>query len=344
MASFNGTHFAFVMVPAAAAEPVVDLRSSKSGGLERDALRKHAELHFGAKAMDKGSQQYEVAKQLREGGMDEEAVADAMAKFGDKMAGQVEIITLCLPSPANEYQSVSIYCDGNNRFRQDTPEQLNLRATALAKACGHDIQVMGEVFLGKAHDDERVEWQRLDFFPEDVSVDSEWAQAAACANAGKNTASWSTTNVLQNFQQQQQKGSPAALAAAKAAAAQGDSKVVELSVDVEAALPACGYWMTQDTEEVEVRLPVPAGLPSKQFLCLIKPSCLVLGNKSVSKTEGSFVEGVAEALTAPGGCTLAGTVDSTDSTWSIAQEAEHRMLTITLVKAQKKHWKGLFAK
>ena len=331
------------MVPASANEKVVDLRSSKSGGLEKDALRKHAELHFGSKTMDKSSQQYEVAKQLREGGMDEAAVNDAMAKFGDKMAGQVEIITLCLPSPANEYQSVSIYCDGNNRFRTDNAEELNVRATALAKACGHDISIMGEVFLGRAHDDERVEWQRLDFFPEDVSLDSEWAKAAAAANAGKNTAAWSTTNVLQNFQQQQKKGTPAANAAA-AAAASGDKKVVELSVDVEASLPACGYWMTQDTEEVEVRLPVPAALLSKHFLCLIKSSSLVLGNKTLSKTEGSFVEGVADALTAAGGVTLFGTVDTGESTWSIAQEAEHRMLTITLVKAQKKHWKGLLNK
>ena len=149
--------------------------------------------------------------------------------------------------------------------------------------------------------------------------------------------------MLQNFQQQQKKGTPAANAAA-AAAASGDKKVVELSVDVEASLPACGYWMTQDTEEVEVRLPVPAALLSKHFLCLIKSSSLVLGNKTLSKTEGSFVEGVAEALTAAGGVTLFGTVDTGESTWSIAQEAEHRMLTITLVKAQKKHWKGLLNK
>jgi hypothetical protein len=328
------TDFGYLLVPAHASAAVTTIRSSKEGGLTDDALRKRAELYFGSQSLNKTSQQLEVANQLKEGGMSDSAVKEAMAQFGDKMAGQIEIITLCLPTPENNYRSVSIYCDGNNRFRTSGgADQVNTRATALAQACGHkDVAVMGECFIGRAHDDERVEWERLDFTEEDLSLTSAWVVQTALLNKGKNTSGWSTTGVVKNMndkkQQQQQQ----------------NNKVKEVPVEVpEDVLPACGFWMNQDIEEIEIRIPIQKGLLTKNFLCTIKASSIVLGNKTVSKTEGSPLEGVAETLTVPSGINLCGTVDVDESTWSIAQESGGRMLTITLAKAQKKHWKSLFS-
>ena len=328
--------FSYIKVPPKSSDPVVTLRSSKEGGLGEDALRKRAELYFGSQALHKSSQQDEVAKQLKEGGMSDASVREAMIQFGDKMAGQVEIITLCLPCPQNNYQSVSIYCDGNNRFRTgDVADQLNERATSLAHACGHkDVAIMGECFIGRAHDDERLEWERLDFMEAELSLDSTWIVQAALLNKGKNVSGWSTSGVVQNMQNKQQQSQQ------QMQSTRGKEPPVE---DLEDVLPECGYWMTQDAEEVEVRIPIKKGLSTKNFLCDIKASSIVLGNKTISRTEGSPLEGVSEALTAKGGINLSGIVDVSESTWSIAQERIGRMLTITLAKAQKKNWSSLFA-
>lgn len=332
MAEFKDAEFSYVYVPA---DPKISLelhRSSKAGGLENDALRKRAELFFGSKSIDKASQHFEVVKQLKEGGMADADVADAMSKFGDKLAGNVEIIALSLPHRCNHFESVSLYCDGNNRFRTgDDAEMPNIRATALARACGHKtMTIMGACFIGRAQDDERVEWERLDFALDDMSTISAWAVEAARMNEGKNMSSWSSSGIAQNM--------------AKEGEAK-KNKVVELPPEPEPPLqvPAEGYWWTQDQDEVELRMPVPADLPAKSFLCIIKSSSLTLGNKRVHSAQGSAVEGLNPKLTASEGAALGGEVVVGDCSWSIQAEKECRMLTITLAKKGKKHWKSLLA-
>jgi len=332
MTEFKDGEFSYVYVPANPKLPLELHRSSKAGGLENDALRRKAELFFGSKAIDKASQFFEVGKQLRENGMDDAAVADAMSKFGDKLSGNVEIIALSLPHRCNHFESVSLYCDGNNRFRTGAEaEQPNLRATALAQACGHQtMTIMGACFIGRAHDDERVEWERLDFGLDDMLTISAWAVEASRMNEGKNMSSWSSSGIAANL------------------AKQGEahkSKLEELppAPEPKMEVPAEGYWWSQDQDEVEVRMPVPADIPAKQFLCVVAGSRLTLGNKRSSSTQGSAVEGLNPKLTAPDGAALGGDVQVDDCSWSIQAEAECRMLTITLAKKGRKHWKSLLA-
>jgi len=332
MTEYKDGDFSYVFVPADPKLPLEVHRSSKAGGLTDDALRRKAELFFGSKSIDKASQYYEVGKQLRESGMDDAAVADAMSKFGDKLSGNVEIIALSLPHRCNHFESVSLYCDGNNRFRTGPEaEQPNLRATALAQACGHKtMTIMGACFIGRAHDDERVEWERLDFGLDDMLTISAWAVEAARMNEGKNMSSWSSSGIAANM------------------ATQGEahkSKVTELPPEPEPPMkvPAEGYWWTQDQDEVEVRMPVPADLPAKQFLCVITSGSITLGNKRAHSTQGSAVEGLNPKLTAPEGAVLGGDVVGDDCSWSIQAEKECRMLTITLAKKSRKHWKSFIA-
>ena len=201
MSSLVG-NFTFVRVPVEVSSKVEVITASKSGGLPDDELRKHAENYFDNKSIDIASQQVAIGEQLRKGGMDENAVASALSKFSDKMGGQIEIIVLALPTRQNNFQSVSIYCDGNSSFRTtgDGANQINMRATELAHACGHrDVAIMGECFIGRAHDDERVEWERVNFTEADLATNSPWVAITALQNVGKDTSSWSTAGIAKNY-------------------------------------------------------------------------------------------------------------------------------------------------
>ncbi len=339
----SNSEFSFVYVPADSSQPVELIRCSKAGGLENDALRKRAELFFGSKAIDKSSQRYEVVKQLKQNGMDDSSITDAMSKFGDKLAGHVEIITLSLPQARNGFQSVSVYCDGNSRFRSGKEaDQPNYRVTLLAQACGHkDLAIMGACFIGRAHDDERVPWERLDFLESDLLPTSTWAVQAAAMNAGKNMSSWSTSGVALNMHEQQQKASSAALTSKPNNPTSSENK------DDSDSLPAEGFWWSQDLDEVEVRMPLPADLASKQLLCEIKSGSITLGNKRIDSSQGSPIDGVNPKFTAAMGASTCGDINTADSSWSIQSEKGlkegQRMLTITIAKKSRKHWKHFFA-
>jgi hypothetical protein len=320
--------FKFIFVPSNPSEKVQLLSDSKSGGLENDALRKRAEAYFQSKAIDNSFQMQEMAKQLAENGMGDVEVTEAMKKFGNAASGNVEIITLGVPHADNGYVSVSIYCDGNSRFRTggDT-EQPNMRATLLAQSCGHkDLTIMGDCFVGRAHDDERVEWQRMDFTEPDMLPTSVWARHANVVNSTKNMSSYSTSGIAQSFMDKQK------------------PKSVEVVTEIQdEVLPEEGFWWTQDQEEIEVRMPMPAGLLAKSLLCNIRPNNITIGNKRVNPTRGSEVPGVNAKFTAPDGAVLGGEVKVEDCTWSIGQEGSGRVLTVTLAKKSKKHWKSLLA-
>ena len=189
--------FTYVLCPADTSKAVQEFQASKRGGLTDDALRQAAEKQFSGAGLNKSRQKAEVARQMQEKGMDASAIEKSLRDFGDNLAGNVEIITLCLPTEASGFQSVSLYCDGNSSFRDDGSNRPNTRATALAQACGYkDMTIMGDCFIGKALDDERVEWERLDFTATDVSINASWVTLAATLNKGKDMSAWSTSGSL----------------------------------------------------------------------------------------------------------------------------------------------------
>jgi hypothetical protein len=301
--------------------------------LEDDALRRRAELHFSALDLNKDKQHEEIIKQLREKGMSDEELKSIMASYGDNLAGNVEIITLALPTAANGYQSVSMYCDGNSSFRNGGKgSTVNVRATSVAQACGHkDLVIMGDIYIGRAHDDERVEWVRLDLPQEDFGLTTRWVGIAAIANAGKNMSGYSTSGTLQNMNQQQSLKAPGAAAPSVSA-----SSVSIAPIEI----PAEGFFWTQDQEEIELRMVIPSHISAKHLLIKILPEGrIILGQKKVSATEGSPIHGVNEKFCQAEGAELFGPVDTNDSTWSVESERDGRYLTITLAKKQKKNWK-----
>ncbi len=324
--------FTYVLCPADTSKAVQEFQASKRGGLTDDALRQGAEKQFSGAGLNKSRQKAEVARQMQEKGMDASAIEKSLRDFGDNLAGNVEIITLCLPTEASGFQSVSLYCDGNSSFRDDGSNRPNTRATALAQACGYkDMTIMGDCFIGKALDDERVEWERLDFTATDVSINASWVTLAATLNKGKDMSAWSTSGSLASMAGA---GGGAGGVSAAGVAAGGVAATVE-EVDT-----STQFNFKEDEDDVELRMKLPKTVPSKNLLVLIKPRSLVIGLKSASKTEGSAVEGVNDKFTGNGdiGALLRGAVLPEESTWSLENERTGRWLTITLAKKDKKAW------
>lgn len=326
--------FTYLYIPAAEAEPIVELTASKDGGLENDALRKYAEEQFAQGSIDKEMQRAAVIEQLREKGIDASKVDEFMkGHAGGRLAGSVEIITLAIPTPANQYASVSLYCDGNSSFKPNGKVP-NIRATQVARACGHQsLVVMGDCFAGRALDDESREWERLDLRLHDLRSDASWVIATAKANQGKNLGSFSTSGALGAMHD-----------AAKGGAQPATTKAAPAPPASEFAANEAFVW-TQNEDEVEVRMRLPAGMVSKHLCVQISADRLYVGRKNAAGPAQAALEGVDARFSAEGpqgrGARLHGQVTAADCTWSVADEREGRMLTVSLAKAKTQTWKAL---
>lgn len=324
--------FKYLFIPTSLDEPLRELVASKSGGLENDALRKVAEETFSTSGnIDRTEQRKAVVQQLQDKGIDAAKIDEILDRgSGLNLTGTVEIITLAVPTARNSFESVSLYCDGNSAFKE-TGKIPNQRATAIARACGHSsLMIMGDCFIGRALDDESREWERLDFSAADLRLDAAWVQAAAKANAGKNLSSYSTSGALDAMQN-----------------ANAGKKVVSEAPAAPASEFSSGklFVWTQGEDEVEVRMRLPGGLLSKHLNVQIASNALYVGRKGAKSAAEAAVEGVDQRFSAESGAVrgaaLAGTVNPSESTWSVAEEREGRMLTVTLAKARRQHWAKL---
>lgn len=323
--------FKYLFVPADQQQPVVQHEASKSGGLENDLLRRHAEMTFTSGAIDKDKQRAAMATQLGAKGIDPAKVDEMLSsQFGDRVVGSVEIISLAIPTNRNNFHSISLYCDGNSAFKE-SGKVPNVRATAIVRACGHvNMVVMGDCFIGRAKDDEREEWERLDFSLDEFSMTANWVVAASVDNAGKNLSNYSTSGALDMMQNQMQQpgaSSGSTKATGLTSAAATESEFAE----------GQSYVWTQTSDDVEVRMKLPAGLLSKQISVKITSSGLFVARKT-----GAAIEGVDAIFSSSAeGAKLSGPVNVEDSSWSIAEEREGRLLTVTLCKAKNSTWKKL---
>lgn len=102
----------------------------------------------------------------------------------ERMAGcqMVDVLPMNLATPANNWTVVSLYCD-DSAVAKGLP--LNLRATKLTVACGKPMQVMGDVFVARAQDDNHDLYHRLDFGKDDFTPVSPWVIQAKRQNDAK---------------------------------------------------------------------------------------------------------------------------------------------------------------
>ena len=100
--------FRYLLVPENWLAPIEELILSKSGGLEKDALRLQAEDRFLPGFVNRQSQREATAMHLSSQGMSTEKVSEIMSSLdGVSSASSVEIITVTLPTKKNGLIGVS---------------------------------------------------------------------------------------------------------------------------------------------------------------------------------------------------------------------------------------------
>lgn len=312
--------FKYVFIPSDSSQEMEQRLASKDGGLENDALRRGAEEFFQEKHedIDFEAERRSAGDALVSQGIEPAKIRDIMDTIGGRRIGSnVEIITVSVANEMNHFIAVSMYSDGHIAFKPNPP--LNRRATKLLRNCGHDIDVKGDVFVGRSFDDEREEWMRLDITLDDMDDNSPWICVTKSANVGRNMGAYRTSGAMQKMIQ------PGAAAT--------DSECEAQSSD----LVDNGFLsLNQSSDEVEVRFALPLSCTAKSLIVTITSSSLRICKKS-----GEQIAGVGESIQTATGALLFGRIIKDDSMWSLSTENDIKVLMITLAKADNSNWRQL---
>ena len=314
--------FQYVFIPSDSTQAIEQRSASKEGGLENDALRRGAEEFFQEKeeAIDYEAERRATGDALVQQGMESSKIRDIMDTIGGRRIGSnVEIITVSVANEMNHFIAVSMYSDGHIAFKLNAPT--NSRATKLLRSCGHDIDVKGDVFVGRSFDDEREEWMRLDFNVKDLDGNSPWIGITKSANVGRNMGAYRTSGAMKKMIQ------PGTAAT--------DEEVGALSAE-----PINKGYLSwdQSIDEVEVRFALSLTCTAKSLIVTITSSSLRICGKS-----GEHVGDVGQQFQSADGALFFGKIRKDDSMWSISTENDMKVLTITLAKADGINWHQLLS-
>lgn len=330
--------FKFVLIPAAN-DPVEEISKSKSGGLEADELRIHAESYFSAGAESMGSsekQKEEMKAMLAQQGIDASTLDPALFEKLPQLGGSVEILSLLLPTAANGFVSISMYCDRNGQAK-NLP--LNVRASSICQVCAVQTAVYGDAFIGRAHDDESIPWVRMDFTQKDISADAQWIRYAAEKNKGKNMGSYTTSGQMENMANQQM-----AQASAGAAKKSGKGTLSPSSVAAAAAqlpvekAPEVPSW-NQSGEEVEIKVRLPVNAKKKDLVVKIQSNKLQLSFKNRDLlADYNHRNEVDRKIIFGGGADLFDRIDVDSSTWNMETIGAEQYIVFSLAKQKEGTW------
>ena len=290
--------YTFVLIPEDAAAPMQTVTCNEAD-FEDDELRAHVRAAFTAKL---GS--------------------PASAPTPGKAADTMDITLLTTPTAAVGFVSESLYSPAGG-------QRVNARASALARACGHtDAQIMGDAYLGRCVDDERGDrWFRVSVTTDEAQPSAPWVVATAAANRGKNLNTYSSGG-LQAAWAGMSAGTPA-----PSSSGLGADAAPSLTATWADALPAHGvFTWRQSGDEVEVRMPVPAGTRAKDVVVSLTSHRVGVALRSSSSSSSSDVAGGLMARL--GGSDLFAAVDTDESSWQLEDAgAGGRMLVLTLATA-----------
>jgi hypothetical protein len=324
MASFSADSFKFVLVSCDDKIPLKQLSASKAGGLEADELQKTAKELFSVGNSDSAGdreQRLETLKaQLLQQGIDPATVDSNMLGAGTDVANMnpIEIITLILPTAANGFIGVSMYCDSNASVKH---RPVNQRATVLAQQCGlANLTVVGDAFFGKVYDNEEFPWERRDLSVEDLVGDGWLVRTAAVCNRGKDMSRYSTSGQMQQFMQANGGGG--------AAAAPSDARLT---------------W-TQTDEDVDVLVALPEGAAARDIQVRFGAAGVSVTVAGLAAGEGDDEYGLLSRASGSGALLPTfGGLSAGDCTWCVDVGTGGRRLALTLTKnPEGLKWLSLF--
>lgn len=312
--------FQYIFIPADISREIEQRSASKDGGLENDALRRSAEEHFeeNPEEIDHVSEKRATADALVQQGVDASKISEIMETIGGKRIGSnVEIVTVAVANASNKFIGVSMYSDGHIAFKPKA--SINKRASKLLRNCGHDTDVKGDAFVGRAFDDEREEWVRLDFLLSDLDDQESWISDTKAANTGRNMGAYRTSGAMKKIIQ------PG-----------GGSDSEDTSMQPEASVDNSYLSWNQTADEVEIRFELANDLSAKQLTVVISSTTVRISLKSDEP-----LANVGSKFQAAEGAPLFGRIVKDDSSWSVSVEGNIKVLCLTLIKADSSNWKSI---
>ncbi|KAF4039103.1 MYND finger [Phytophthora infestans] len=176
-------NFYVVYVPADEAKELeewaVDLPQDKEAqlGCLTERLREH--FKSGATAASNQQQQATFKQQLLDQLPKGATLTDEMLQMMLQMDSLVDSIPLVLNTADVKHVGVNMYVDDKGTAKA---LPTNVRASAIAQACGKMLEVKGDAFIGRVFDNDD-DFVRMDFRLSEVSGDAPWVQTAKVQSA-----------------------------------------------------------------------------------------------------------------------------------------------------------------
>jgi len=169
--------FHIVFVPADEKVLVTNQLIHQAEGKGLSCLTDHCREHFRKVGLNE-SQKAQLKEQLQ-AGVDQPIDHKILSAFVNE-SSMAEATPLQPATKSNGHIGVFMYSDDHGTLK-NLP--VNRRATAICKSCNVDLQVRGDVFIGRNYDDEEA-FLRLDFTTGDLDSNSEWMRKMATAREG----------------------------------------------------------------------------------------------------------------------------------------------------------------
>ena len=190
-------------------------------------------------------------------------------------------------------------------------------------------KIRGDVFVGRAHDDERIDWERLDFTVADADPKAPWCRQARSPGEGGGqggrfpTVASSLTTLLQQQMNVADNQAPMIMGEGGASGTSSGNNHQGSMFGMDGAPAVIEEWgsWTQTQDEIELKVPLTEGdsvVKAKDCQVLFRRQSLKVLVGNVVKVEG----------------TLFGSIVPDDCTYTIESGGGGRELCITLTKAE----------
>ncbi|KAH7476232.1 hypothetical protein PRIC1_000244 [Phytophthora ramorum] len=160
-------------------EWAVDLPADKEAQLGCLTERLRAHFKAGATTTSKLQQEETFKQQLLDQLPKGATMTDEMLQMMLQMDSLVDSIPLVLNTPGVKHVGVNMYVDDKGTAKA---LPTNVRASAIAQACGKMLEVKGDAFIGRVFDNDD-DFVRMDFRLGEVSGDAQWVQTAKLQSA-----------------------------------------------------------------------------------------------------------------------------------------------------------------
>ncbi|OQR98495.1 hypothetical protein ACHHYP_08618 [Achlya hypogyna] len=170
--------FSVVYIPAEDGKELeewrIDLPSDIDGQISclTERLRQHFKQQSGGatSAEQRETFRQQILSQMPKGSEMNDEVMSMMLQM-DSLVDSVPLIT---NSPSAKHIGVNLYVDDKGTAK-NLP--INMRASAIAQACGRMLEVRGDAFIGRVFDNDDA-FVRMDFKLSEINADAEWIKIA----------------------------------------------------------------------------------------------------------------------------------------------------------------------